>query len=133
MGSPKYRIWHCHQCGIHGQTIQWAMSPIIGLRWDEEKLIPMLPCKCYLRTEPFELMQWTGWNVDGRDLYEDDILKFYWDAYDGTHESIVTISKDKDKFILDGGSWSTDFPDDFVDVVEYLGNVYENKELLNES
>lgn len=150
MENLKFRAWHSHQCGIHGQLVQWSMDTIIGLRWDKDTLIPMLPCRCYLRNCAFELMQFTGLtDADGKEIYEDDIIQidrldsfpsfnighvvFHHGAFRlldkkeapkiwGFH-NIVECTDDKKYGIHHLTDWT---------ILKVLGNLHENPELLDE-
>lgn len=87
--------------------------------------------------EDIELMQSTGLkDKNGKLIYEGDIVKFYFDrdkvigviAWDNEHQVgfyVNTTDYFKDKYII-----NYDFLCGFN--YEVIGNIYENKELLNE-
>ena len=80
------------------------------------------------------LMQYTGHNdIDGKEVYEGDLLKFPGDEPDPVYYLV--------KWLEDSGQWGIMFgPQVFnmqmgtiglAQFLQVVGNIYENKELLN--
>lgn len=78
----------------------------------------------------------SGWcsEVENRDIYEDDILQ--WEYSDGpelNQKGYAHVYWEKGAFRVKGKDVSDFTLDDFIDGVDWcevVGNVYENKELL---
>ena len=83
--------------------------------------------------EDIELMQYTGLHdKNGKEIYEGDIIQ-----YGDIHKGIVEYSEKYAQFILketDNISDEYEALGEFnIIVFEVIGNIYDNKELLNET
>ncbi len=108
--------------------------------WDveEERMINNLeelyeePFKLWFTQERYKAMQSTGIkDSKGVDIYEGDIIKYKY--YDKEYITTVywNIEEAKFHFIAIDYYWETDGLYNPWDDTEVIGNLYENKELLN--
>lgn len=147
MREIKFRVWdRCNGRMVDPRNIlKICMSRlnqepylIVYLRkWMNENREIKESDKCY--TNEFELMQYTGLkDKNGKEIYEGDII--YWKdlskASDGTLEDNVVVFWDDEHLRWGAESLSAigvyqklyDYSD--VDEIEVIGNIYENKELM---
>ena len=140
MRTIKFRAWHKERKEMFqvGQiTLEkgiWDYQP------DNRKhigvSIPYQPS--------FILMQYTGLHdKNGKEIYEGDIIEFSYDMFVGNFDTFVA----KGKVVFEEGAFYVEVfenertTDDEayllysinLDTIEVIGNIYENKELLNET
>jgi phage uncharacterized protein TIGR01671 len=95
-------------------------------------------------TDSVEIMQYTGLrDENGKGIYEGDIIEFSYDMFVGNFDTFVA----KGKVVFEEGAFYVEVfenertTDDEayllysinLDTIEVIGNIYENKELLNET
>lgn len=93
----------------------------------------------YERYEDFDLMQYTGLkDINNVEIYEGDIVKLYKEKGNFKDIGVVKFDKNKASFVLetqdDYGYLSYDISYYNYHKVYYkvIGNIYENKELLEQ-
>lgn len=92
----------------------------------------------------YEFMQYTGLHDEnGKEIYEGDIIEFSYDMFVGNFNTFVA----KGKVIFEEGAFYVEIFENErttegeayllysinLDTIEVIGNIYENKELLNET
>ena len=107
------------------------MKKIKFRAWDKERkeMVILEPNTSYSGYKNFDLMQFIGIkDKNGKEIFEGDIVKGWWDT---TSEIFKIIFNDN------LASFDGELPngepvvfDDYIRM-EILGNIYENKELLN--
>lgn len=107
------------------------MKKIKFRAWDKEKkeMIFLKQNFSYADFKNFVLMQFIGFkDTKGKEIFEGDIVKGYW----GLTSEIFQIIFNDDCASFDG-ELSNGEPVVFDDysTMEVIGNIYENKELLN--
>ena len=95
-------------------------------------------------TDSVEIMQYTGLrDENGKGIYEGDIIEFSYDMFVGNFDTFVA----KGKVVFEEGAFYVEVfenertTDDEayllysvnLDTIEVIGNIYKNKELLNET
>ncbi len=101
----------------------------------------------YIQTQDFEgeeyevypetIGQFTGfYDKNGKEIYEGDVLNFYWFYFDGCGEREVNL---KSAVVYYKGCFCFKYGDEMIPLKEYnfeeyppilLGNIYDNPELL---
>ena len=121
MKELKFRAWDKEQKCMVARCFGWLRN-VLDIGTEKDRII--------LAQTEFELMQFTGLHdKNGKEIYESDILKdkdnigiVFWNdlrAMFGIDPSIT--DKPSAKFIAPFDDWSD---------WEVIGNIYENKELL---
>lgn len=132
---PKFRGWH---------TILKIMRPVQQLEWsceseDQLDVVNLWRAGRFVASE-IELMQWTGKNLHGEDIYCGDIIK---SSY---RSDMFDDGADYDKYIIWWAcaydAWMAENIEDeccyymrdmiYADGAKIVGNIYENPELLKE-
>ena len=124
---PKYRAWdkHGHKMFANDELIIWNGNVYL----DESKGLPCRNLKC--RSIPDEyLMQSTGLcDKEGTEVFEGDILHH---QIQTEYTFIVKYDKDNGRLYGDGLSrtYRINITKDFLPYYKVIGNIYENKNLL---
>ena len=95
-------------------------------------------------TDKVEIMQYTGLHDEnGKEIYEGDIIEFSYDMFVGNFDTFVAKGKvvfEEGAFYVEAfGNERTTEGEAYLlysinlDTIEVIGNIYENKELLNET
>lgn len=91
----------------------------------------------YWNNELYSLMQYTGLHDEnGKEIYEGDIVKFRFKTDRDVYPDIVGYIEYQSTFsAFKIMSWQGSFKIDITEFkfVKVIGNIYENKELLNET
>lgn len=117
----KFRFWDKHR------------KEIITFNGFPEAIGYILTNK--IMAEPYIIMQSTGLkDKNGKLIFEGDVIKYYFD--DDSEDFIVKYSEKNLAFItetLDGKYQNNFIGYDIIPTKEYeiIGNIFENKELLN--
>lgn len=127
----KFRAWESidskmHKC-IVGNTDRMDDDWICPLVWDEER-------KEWLHSDTCVVMQYTGYkDCEGKEIYEGDILERedYWRARVEFDNGSFMI-RDVDKVRYNNRVCNVSIRDFGVFEWRVIGNIYENKELLEE-
>jgi uncharacterized phage protein (TIGR01671 family) len=142
MREIKFRCWDIERKRIRGVAdIKWFDNGNIRVNATEsdKNYEPLLYMKEYQVKElkEFELLQYTGLkDKNGKEIYEKDILKnggyLYLVEYDNGFNQHVIYDDWLKKNVFDRNeiTWLSQI---YCDRYEVIGNIYENKELLNET
>lgn len=130
MREIKFRAWD-GEIMHHVDTIEF---PVGGTRWYGPGVGKGI-CKAnpkYDWKEDSILMQFTGFkDKNGKEIYEGDILK----TLDYRKKVVIIWDPKQGRFIPDPIYTDYDAPDDdriYPSILEIVGNIYENPELLQE-
>ena len=105
-----------------------------NIQKDEIKYDVLDDFEFYLKyDEIFDVMQCTGLkDKNGKLIYEGDIVKANYITPSGKEiEKICTVKFDRCAYWI-GDKYSASYLDNEDVIYEVIGNIYENKELLNE-
>lgn len=129
MREPKYRAWlKPEQQMVDVYELTFLGNEIILLSYDMD----IYTC------DEFKLMEFTGLkDKNGVEIYEGDIVKFHNDVQ--SYSGVVTYMNTYGSFvIMTEGKYT--YPFDYIETwycelneLEVIGNIYENKELLEEN
>ena len=123
MREIKFRAWHQQRKDfIHVATIDFVNNECYGLAYDIQESDEMLTCGLD------NLEQFTGvTDKNGKDIYEGDII-----VLGANKPCVVTYDEQRACFSADLiGRGNTCFHTDFWSKGEVVGNIHENKDLLN--
>lgn len=122
----KFRVWYrndkkmCEAEGVYGYTDESTMGGEVFVKGYKTS---------FYFPEEVELMQCTGLHdKNGKLIYEGDIVTGK-DHFDRDRKCIVRYSETYCCYFIVGDRWSDEFMFNLYDK-EVIGNIYENKELL---
>lgn len=123
MRERKYRIWE------EEIMVDWNKL----CEWDADNEVPL--CEFLQGFYDVVVMEFVGLcDVNGKEIYEGDIIEVYnWGRL--TKNELIGIAVVEHNASIHGWSHSPEFdidPWDKFRNVKVVGNIYENKELLNE-
>lgn len=132
--TPKFRAWHNELGRMMSISDMWFQDSRI-----EELELNDAVMNDYITASPdeIELMQSTGLkDKNGKEIFEGDIITNGMDIVDvRNHETLgfYTLVNGREVFFGHGTSIE-EFEEDiegFSEIAEIIGNIYENKELLD--
>ena len=121
----KYRLW-CKDKN-EWEKDNWVILPNGDLMWVEYRY---LVSGVYMKNHI--LVKSTGVkDIEGKEIYEGDIIK-YWDSFYDDYK-LAVVEFYKSTFIIKNHriEWHIGQMDEF-DEMEVVGNIYENKDLIEE-
>lgn len=136
MRKIKFRAWSKeYNQMLNVEDINFRDNIIRTHHFENDRPLQLVDC-----TEKFKLMQFTGLkDRNGKEIYEGDVVNSIWDFTDlfadepelGIVNFVVSFDETKAHFLL----CPIEDRDDvwkiaINDVVEVVGNIYENPELL---
>ncbi|MCH1645066.1 YopX family protein [Streptococcus suis] len=125
--TPKFRVW---------DTVKKSMSEVQAIVYAEEKIYPIYS-KVIRRYIPFNeaiLMQSTGlFDVNGKEIFEGDVIRVNYTDDDSPWTDAIIWSPKDCAWYLKSNKELLGFAMDEPDIiVEVIGNIYENPELVEE-
>lgn len=130
MQTPKFRAWH--------KRLN-HMYPVSYLQWNNGNMFDIFLQDTVVSVYPheIELMQWTGFILNNQEIYVGDILKYDNDKLpsqwqNSEHLFEVKWSQSECMFVINNLKTNGFFGLSQTEDMFFIGNIYENPELLNE-
>ena len=115
MREIKFRAWG---------KINKEMFNVKSINFQERRIYRNTVSYC--KFNDIELMEYTGLkDMDGKEIYEGDIL------FESFREEYFKVVFENGSFRAEADGYSLDL-EDYDDICEVVGNIYENPELLKE-
>ena len=147
MREIKFRAWHKPTQLMDDVVLIDFYNEKIGILYAD----PVMQCESIQKYNfnEVELMQSTGlFDKNGKEIYEGDIVRIDFNKAENTNiehdpvhgqyayeDTIVKWYEDCGSFMLDEinniSTIYSSFYEEMTDLFEVIGNIYENKELLN--
>ena len=113
MREIKFRTW---------DKLNKEMFNIESINFQERRVYK--DAVSYSKFNDIELMQYTGLkDMDGKEIYEGDIL------FESFREEYFKVVFENGSFRAEADGYSLDL-EDYDDICEVVGNIYENPELM---
>jgi uncharacterized phage protein (TIGR01671 family) len=124
MREHKYRAWLKDKMYYQDQNTasrMWGMEGFAQTVGNEKGYTP-------------DIMQFTGLpDKNGKEIYEGDILQYYWKDEGRIRTTTVSWDNDYLQWVEDNHSLVELFNDENIFDIEIIGNIYSNPELLNKT
>lgn len=115
MREIKFRVW---------DKLNKEMINFESINFQERRVYK--DTVSYRKFNDIELMEYTGLkDMDGKEIYEGDIL------FESFREEYFKVVFENGSFRAEADGYSLDL-EDYDDICEVVGNIYENSELLKE-
>lgn len=130
MKEIKFRAWN----RVHQFMMEWDDF----LDYEADQMAIVGNDYRIFNDDEFELLQYTGFkDRNGKEVYEGDICKIYFDVdnvEDWVYQSLTKNERETGMKIFQVESPLFNNQTEFTaDVIEVIGNIYENYELLEEA